>query len=64
MLVTDPGQALPPDPSHVRRPGPGPRPLPRHPTEPVSLRLHALAAGRDKLLPVTWHGRGESARKA
>ncbi|MGW1553601.1 hypothetical protein [Streptomyces sp. NPDC002346] len=66
MLVTDPGQVLPQDPSHVRRLGPGPRPPPRRHTEPVSLRLrlHALVAERDKLLPVTWHGRGESARKA
>src|SRR4051812_12722424 len=34
--------------------GRGRRPLPRYRTRPVGLRAHALAAGRDATVPITW----------
>src|SRR3954451_6330063 len=35
-------------------PGGGRRPRPRYRTRPVALRAHALAAGRDATVPITW----------
>lgn len=44
--------------------GPGPRPLPRYRTRPVSLRGHALAAGRDSAVAVTWRKGSKAAMSA
>ncbi|MFF8501463.1 MULTISPECIES: IS701 family transposase [unclassified Streptomyces] len=44
--------------------GLGPRPLPRYRTRPVSLREHALAAGRGSAVAVTWRKGSKAAMSA
>ncbi len=50
-LTAQAANAVPELPAYGGR---GPRGLPRYRTTPVSLRTHALAAGRDAARLVTW----------